>query len=60
MKALMLRLGCLFGFHDWTCDHDQGIKPDKIRMKQDPVGYFWEYARMYCSRCKTQSRLNRA
>ena len=47
----MRKLLCLVGWHDWTCLADQGIKPDPVRIRQDPLGYFKEYAEMFCKRC---------
>ena len=41
----------LMGAHDLTTDHDQGIPPDREKMAADPIAYFDEYARMYCTRC---------
>lgn len=37
--------------HDWTCRAEQGIPPDPAKVKANPMGYFWEYAQGYCSRC---------
>lgn len=52
-------LGCLCGFHKWTCAAEQGIKPDPKRARANPARYFWEYARMYCEHCNKHSELNR-
>lgn len=46
------RILCFIGFHDWTCRAEQGIKPDPVKLRANPVEYFYEYARAYCSRCK--------
>ena len=51
------RMQCLVGGHDWTCAAREGIKPDPVKLKANPVGYFWEYAKMYCKRCGHVSTL---
>ncbi len=46
-----LRLFCLVGIHGWTSLAEQNIAPDPVKIKNDPIGYFEEYARMYCKTC---------
>jgi hypothetical protein len=49
----------VFGDHDWTNKHQQGIKPDRDRMRtpEESVTYFNDYVKMYCARCGTVSDL---
>ena len=42
---------CSIGSHEWTCAAREGIKPDPEKIKADPLGYFKEYAKMYCKHC---------
>ena len=42
---------CLMGDHNWTCKAEEGIDPDPVKLKANPVAYFWEFAQMYCKRC---------
>ena len=58
MKKLFGKLACLIGDHDWTSKALQGLKYDPARVSDDPVGYFREYAQLYCKRCKRVSRLS--
>ena len=51
MKRLWNHIKCLLGDHDWTCKAAQGIKPQDHELNNGLAG-FWEYATMYCSRCK--------
>jgi len=57
MSRLLGWIACAIGDHKWTCLAEQGIKPDPDRVKADPLGYFWEYAAMYCARCQKRSTL---
>ena len=57
-KKLLGRLLCLIGDHDWTSLAMEGFKPDPVRVNADPLGYFREYAAMYCRRCRHRSRLS--
>jgi len=45
------RFLCLIGDHEYTSKTEQGIKPNPEKMKRNPVGYFFEFTRMYCLRC---------
>jgi hypothetical protein len=55
MKLLNLITCFIFG-HKWTSNAAQGIKPNnpKLNFKES----FKEYAKMYCDRCGTESKLN--
>jgi len=48
---------CLIGDHDWTCAVDEG--QDKPTQKQidDGIDGFYDYAKTYCKRCGTVSKL---
>ncbi len=58
MKKLLRNIWCFLGNHDWTCKAYQGILPDAVKLQADPLGYFHEYAKMYCKHCGTVSRLS--
>lgn len=57
MKILQ-RVWCWFGWHDWTCAAEQGIKATNEQLA-DPFCGFWDYAKMYCKHCGTESRISR-
>jgi hypothetical protein len=46
----------IFGLHDWTCAAAKGIKPTKEHLGAGVEG-FKDYARMYCQKCGTKSKL---
>jgi len=54
---LIQQIYCLFGFHEWTCNADQNIKATQAQINNGIDG-FWDYAKMYCKHCKTESKLN--
>ena len=63
MKKWVRKLLCLIGDHDWTCAAGEGYPPSehiKTRLKVDPAGAFYEYARMYCKACGHMYKGNRA
>lgn len=41
---------CRIGDHDVTSKAEEGIEPDRDRIRDDPVGYFFEFSRGYCRR----------
>lgn len=47
---------CLIGDHDWTCAVDEGIEATPKQLES--VDGFWDYAKTYCKRCGTVSRLS--
>lgn len=49
MKKLWHWFLCLIGEHDWTCARSEGIAPTLKQL--DSVAGFFDYAKMYCSRC---------
>ncbi len=57
MKELLQKIGRLFNCyimksHEFTCDTEQGIKPDPAKIVGvDWVKYYEEYTRMYCKHC---------
>lgn len=52
MKRLGKWLLChVLRWHDWTCNANEGIPPDRKRMEEDPIDYFFEYAQGWCKRC---------
>lgn len=51
MSKMIGKILCLVGLHDYTTKHAQGEEPDLDAIKGDPVGYFFEWSRMFCSRC---------
>jgi len=53
------RFLCWVGFHDYTSNVAEGIEPDHEKMKKDPVGYFFEFSRQWCRRCKHDWEGNR-
>lgn len=57
MKAILGRLLCLIGDHDWTSKANQGIQPDARELADGYVG-FRRYATMFCARCGHGSSLN--
>lgn len=58
MKKLLRKLWCFLGNHNWTSKAMEGIAPDPHRVALDALGYFPEYAKMYCKHCGTVSRLS--
>jgi len=54
---MLQKLWCFLGMHEWTCDADQQIPPTKKQINNGMDGY-WDYAKMYCKHCKTESELN--
>jgi hypothetical protein len=58
IKRILGKFLCLIGDHDWTSKAEQGIPPDYDKRDVDPIGYFKEYAAMYCSRCNKKSKHN--
>lgn len=56
MKKLLIRIKCWFSGHDWTCKASQGIEPPAVIKTFEELA---EYAKMYCSRCKIESKLNK-
>ena len=56
MRKLLERLRCLIGDHDWTTAAAQGIPPTPRQLES--VGGFYDYATMYCSRCRRVSELS--
>ena len=57
MRKLFLKINCLLGFHEWTCNAEQNIKPTKEQLKS--IEGFRDYAVMYCVYCKKISKLSR-
>lgn len=57
LRRLLSWVRCLIGDHDWTCAAAQGIKPSPAQTAN--LMGFYDYAKMYCSRCRRLSRLNR-
>ena len=57
LNRLLGWLKCLWYGHDWTCAAKQGVKPTPIQLA-DPIYGFGDYAKMYCSRCGTISKLS--
>ncbi len=61
LKILLQRIGRWFqchimDSHEWTCDAQEGIKPDHRKLKLDFINYFEEYTRMYCKHCPKEVR----
>ena len=50
----------ILGDHNWTSKSTQGIEPDLSPNvnRQQLIDSFNDHARMYCSRCRKESRLN--
>ena len=46
---MIRKLLCLFGHHDWTSRHKEGVPPDPSRLVEP--GYFFEWAQPYCRHC---------
>ncbi len=55
MKILKI-IACFFGFHEWTCKAEQGIKPTLEQLRS--FSGFKEYSKMYCANCCKPSKLN--
>ncbi len=47
-------ISCLLGMHHWVARMDLGAEPDKLRLKADPIGYFFEFAAPVCKHCPKQ------
>lgn len=43
--------------HDWTSANNEGIGPTQKQIDNGVSG-FYDYAKMYCKRCGTLSKLN--
>jgi hypothetical protein len=56
MKKLFNRLICFIFDHKWTSKAMKGIKPTETELKS--YTGFKHYAKMYCDRCGTESKLN--
>lgn len=48
----------IWKFHKWTCNHEQGIPPTKEQLENGIEG-FYDYAKMYCKICGTESKLSK-
>lgn len=48
------RIACVLGMHVWTSRTDMGLTPDKDRIDEDLMGYFWEFATPVCKYCPRQ------
>lgn len=61
LKKLRTNFRCKTNFHNWTCAHEQGIKPTEEQLANAAQGGFWDYAKMYCLDCGTvyEGSLNR-
>ena len=57
MKKIWIKLQCLLGMHEWTCNADQGIKATQEQLNNGIDG-FYDYAKMFCKNCKVESKLN--
>jgi len=42
---------CYFGFHEWTCAAEEGIKPTQKQL-DDGIPGFHDYAKAYCKYCR--------
>jgi hypothetical protein len=51
------RLMCFFGYHEWTCDAEKGIKPTPEQSEN--LATHLKYAKMYCQYCGVESELSR-
>jgi hypothetical protein len=47
-------IACLLGQHEWVARVDMGAKPDPIRVKLNPINYFFEFAAPVCKHCPKQ------
>lgn len=56
-QKLLGKLACWTGSHDWTCNASEDIPPTDEQTKAGVYG-FYDYARMYCKRCRKESGLN--
>lgn len=52
----VIKLKCFLLCHEWTSKYMQGIKPTQNELES--IDGFWHYAKMYCKRCGTESKLN--
>jgi len=50
LRRLLGWVRCWVGDHDLTSKAEQKIEPDRERVTADPVGYFFEWSRVYCAR----------
>ncbi len=41
----------LMNDHRATCLADEGIQPDPVKLKAQPIEYFKVYSSLYCKRC---------
>ena len=51
LKKLINKFKCLIGEHEYTCLAKQGISPDPVKVKENPIGYFTEYSALRCEHC---------
>jgi len=58
MMAIMRRLWCMLGWHEWTCAAEQGV-PATYDQIADPFWGYWDYAKMYCRHCGAESELSK-
>lgn len=58
MKKAIKQFFCGLAGHEWTCDAEEGIKPTQHQLDNGAVGFF-DYAKMYCKRCKYVSKLSK-
>ena len=49
-------IGCLLGFHNWTCKAQEGIAPTYEMFEHDIAAEFREYAWPYCKHCGRKMR----
>jgi hypothetical protein len=57
--AVKLWLCRLWSSHEWTSAAQQGVAPTKEQLAGGITG-FWDYAKMYCTRCGHVSGLSKA
>lgn len=55
MKFKQLLQCKIFGFHNWTCNAEQKIRPTELELRAGIFGFFL-YSRMYCSSCGKRYR----